>query len=90
LVAALPPFTEISQAMKYFPNIPEEVLRREWQSYRHLEPDYNKWLKFMHDERKREGDLPGPKLWHIALPIAVMLAFVVGAIIWLVVAGTTE
>jgi hypothetical protein len=73
--------------MKYFPEIPEEVLRREWQSFRHVEPDYNKWLKFMHEERKSGGGIPGPKLWHVLVPIGLMLALVLAAMIWLIAAS---
>lgn len=70
--------------MKYFPEIPEEVLHHQWErDFRHVEPDYKKWLKFMHDMRKGGGDLPGPKLWHVVVPIVFMLACAVGAMFWL-------
>lgn len=66
--------------MKYFPDIPEDVLRREWQHYRHVEPDFNKWLKFMHEERGRDGQ-PAKKEWSDA-PVAtvLMIAFVAFAV----------
>lgn len=37
---------------KLHPLVSQEALRREFLHFRHLMPNYNEWLQFMHDERQ--------------------------------------
>ena len=73
---------------KLHPHVSEVALRREFQHFRHLMPDYNEWLQFMHDERQGiERKLPPITIKDVFLHARPTLAFVVPvlALWWLAV-----
>ena len=73
---------------KLHPRVSQEALRREFQRFRHLMPNYNEWLQFMHDERQSvEHKLPPITAKELFLHCRQQLAFTVPivALCWLAV-----